>query len=170
MQQNTIIPEATTGGGGDNTEVVANQVLQLTNDATIIANQDEQIANEVLALGKQDEALAKDDTIIANQETQITKQDTEIAKQNEIIVNQTDLNDLIYVLQDLVARLAFLPLTKGVNGEIRVTPLSIPNMATLSNLTTLGNQAQIGGWNANQQIPSLVNMTAKANIDNIIIS
>lgn len=139
MQQNVIIPEATTGGGGDNTDVVANQVLQLANDTTIIANQ----------------------------ETQITKQDTEIAKQNEIIVNQTDLNDLIYVLQDIVARLAFLPLTKGVNGEIRVTPLSTPNMSTL---TTLANQTNIGGYPANQQIPSLVNMTAKANIDNIIIS
>lgn len=152
MQQNQIIPEATTWGGGDNTEVVANQVIQIANDA--------------LSLGKQDEALAKDDEIITNQ-------DEQIAKQNEIIVNQTDLNDLVYALHELISRLAFLPLTKGVNGEIRVTPLSTPNMGTLSTLTTLttlANQANIGGYPANQQIPSLVNMTAKSNIDNIVIS
>lgn len=96
-----------------------------------------QIANDALSLGKQDEALAKDDEMIANQ-------DEQIAKQNEIIVNQTDLNDLVYALHELISRLAFLPLTKGVNGEIRVTPLSIPNMATLTTLTTLANQANMG--------------------------
>lgn len=146
MQQNQIIPEATTWGGGDNTEVVANQVIQIANDA--------------LSLGKQDEALAKDDAMIANQ-------DEQIANQNEIIVNQTDLNDLVYALHELISRLAFLPLTKGVNGEIRVTPLSIPNM---SSLTTLGNQTSIGGYNASVQIPSLVNLNARSNIENVIIS
>lgn len=186
MQQNKIVSDPASWGW-DNTQVVANQETQITQanqqyEATInIQNYTEATKEEAHAISiKQDALIAGQEAIEAKQDQQISHMETSLANETEIKENQisqlneqVDLKDLVWALFELVARLDFLPMVKWVSADIRVTPLSTPNMATLSTLTTCGtltNQQQMWGFWSNQQIPSLVNMTAQTNINNIVVS
>jgi len=88
-------------------------------------------------------------------------------KQSTVLVNQSTLIDLTQALYELIERLTFLTSVRWVAWDLRVTPLSTPNMATL---TTLTNMASVWGYLANPQIPWMMNNTAiQSNITNISI-
>lgn len=74
-------------------------------------------------------------------------------------------NEVLDALYELTARLDFLAAVRGVSADLRVSPLSTPNMATL---TTLSNLAAIGGWSSNPAIKDWDNLTAiNSNINNV---
>lgn len=75
--------------------------------------------------------------------------------------------ELLDALYDLIQKLEFLPAIRGTSADIRVSPLSTPNMSTLS---TLSNQAAMGGWSSNTQIKDLDNINAiQSNINNVTV-
>ena len=80
-------------------------------------------------------------------------------------------NEVLDALYELTARLDFLAAVRGVSADLRVTPLSTPNMAlltTVSTLSTLSNLVAIGGWNANTEVKNWDNLTAiNSNINNV---
>lgn len=126
---------------------------------------------------QQNKIISDQSEIVANQDVQIEHMETSLENETDIKENQQlqlneqgDLKDLVIALFELVARLDFLPMIKWLSADIRVTPLSTPNMSSLTTVGTITNQANIGWWSANQKIPSLVNMNAQANINNIIVT
>lgn len=87
-------------------------------------------------------------------------------KTDTMIVNQVTMETLVETLQELASRLVVLSAVRGISADLRVTPLSTPNMATL---TTLTGQTNIGGYSAITQIPNANNSLATlANINNVI--
>lgn len=74
-------------------------------------------------------------------------------------------NEVLDALYEISTRLEFLAAVRGVSADLRVSPLSTPNMATL---TTLSNLGAIGGWSANPSIKDWDNLTAiNSNINNV---
>jgi len=74
-------------------------------------------------------------------------------------------NEVLDALYEISTRLEFLAAVRGVSADLRVSPLSTPNMATL---TTLSNLAAIGGWSSNTQVKDWDNLTAiNSNINNV---
>lgn len=74
-------------------------------------------------------------------------------------------NEVLDALYEISTRLEFLAAVRGVSADLRVSPLSTPNMATL---TTLSNLAAIGGWSANTEVKNWDNLTAiNSNINNV---
>lgn len=88
-------------------------------------------------------------------------------KQNEQITLQETLNNLTNWIYDLTQLLAFLPSVRWVLADLRVTPLSTPNMNTLS---TLSNQTSIWWFIATPQIPAMMNLSWQNNINNVTIT
>lgn len=84
--------------------------------------------------------------------------------------NQTKEIDLVDAVYELVSRLEFLPWIKWTLADIRVntTWWSLSSVTTVSTVT---NQAQMGWFLANTQVPSAMNTNAYLNnINNIVIS
>jgi len=76
---------------------------------------------------------------------------------------QEEIKSLNETILELVSRLSVLGAVKGVSGDLRVTPLSTPNMSTLTNV------AQIGGSVANTVVEDIMNISAQlSNINNIV--
>lgn len=75
---------------------------------------------------------------------------------------QEEIHSLNETILELVSRLSVLGAVKGTSADLRVTPLSTPNM------TTLGNITSIGGSNANTIVEDVMNISAQlSNINNI---
>ena len=71
-------------------------------------------------------------------------------------------NEVLDALYEISTRLEFLAAVRGVSADLRVSPLSTPNMSTLSNLSALG------GWSANTGVKNWDNLTAiNSNINNV---
>lgn len=84
--------------------------------------------------------------------------------------NQTTEINLVDAVYELVSRLEFLPWIKWTLADIRVntTWWSLSSVTTVSTVT---NQAQMGWFLANTQVPSAMNTNAYLNnINNIVIS
>lgn len=88
-------------------------------------------------------------------------------KQDSQIALQETLQDLSNWIYDLIRLLAFLPSVRGTLADLRVTPLSTPNMSTL---TTLSNQTSIWWFIATPQIPTMMNLSWQNNINNVTIT
>lgn len=79
---------------------------------------------------------------------------------------QEEIKSLNETILELVSRLSVLSAVKGISADLRVTPLSTPNMSTL---TTLSNITSIGGSNANTVVEDIMNISAQlSNINNIV--
>lgn len=92
---------------------------------------------------------------------------------------QNTNNDLVDALYMLVKSIAFLPSVRDASAWLRTSITNTPNIGTVTTVTTtttvgtvntVSNQSQVGGFQANPQIPSLMNQTAFNNIRNVIIS
>lgn len=71
-------------------------------------------------------------------------------------------NEVLDALYEISTRLEFLAAVRGVSADLRVSPLSTPNMSTLFNL------AALGGWSANTEVKNWDNLTAiNSNINNV---
>lgn len=71
-------------------------------------------------------------------------------------------DELLDALFELIARLDFLPAVRGVSADLRVTPLSTPNMAALTSLN------QLAGWPTNGIPANMQNSIAvMSNINNV---
>jgi hypothetical protein len=71
-------------------------------------------------------------------------------------------------LFEVARKLDFLTAVRGVSADLRVSPLSTPNMSTLSNLTTLSNLAGLSGWGTQTMVKDFDNLTAiNSNINNV---
>lgn len=110
---------------------------------------------------------SKQDEIIQELVTLNTTDFSTEAKQNEQITLQETLNNLTNWIYDLTQLLAFLPSVRWVLADLRVTPLSTPNMNTLS---TLSNQTSIWWFIATPQIPAMMNLSWQNNINNVTIT
>lgn len=74
----------------------------------------------------------------------------------------------LVLLSQLVNVLAML--TTDISGRLRVNAEVVANISTITTLTTLGNQAQIGGYNANQLVP-IYTLLSEADLRaNIVVS
>lgn len=119
-------------------------------------------------------------------ETQQTYVSEKVRDSSNVVINpstqelQTTLNtlqstnnDLVNALYDLVSRLEFLPWIKWTLADIRVntTWWSLSSVTTVTTVSTVTNQAQMGWYFANTQIPSVNNTLVQVwNIRNIVIS
>jgi len=96
----------------------------------------------------------------------------------QIIYDDSEDSEIKQALYEVAERLSFLAGVKGVLADLRVTPTGTVtiagNITTVTTVTTVGtvsNQTSIGGFSANQQIPSSQNTAAVlSNINNIIQS
>jgi hypothetical protein len=71
-------------------------------------------------------------------------------------------NEVLDALYEISTRLEFLSAVRGVSADLRVSPLSTPNMSNLSNV------GAFGGWSANTTIKDWSNLTAiNSNINNV---
>jgi hypothetical protein len=74
-------------------------------------------------------------------------------------------NEVLDALYEVAARIDFLAAVRGVSADLRVTPLSTPNMSTL---TTLSNLAGLSGWGTGPLVKDFDNLTAiNSNINNV---
>jgi hypothetical protein len=68
-------------------------------------------------------------------------------------------------LFEVARKLDFLNAVRGVSADLRVSPLSTPNMSTL---TTLSNLAGLSGWGTQTMVKDFDNLTAiNSNINNV---
>ena len=117
--------------------------------------------------------ITKQDAIITAIENIPTTDVSNLAtsnKQDSIITNQTDINNLVDALYELVDRLAFLPSVRWTTADLRVTPISLPTLWTVTTVSTLTNQTNIWGYIASMNVQSTVNMNTQSNYNNLIIS
>jgi hypothetical protein len=74
-------------------------------------------------------------------------------------------NEVLDALYEVAARIDFLAAVRGVSADLRVTPLSTPNMSAL---TTLSNLAGLSGWGTGPLVKDFDNLTAiNSNINNV---
>lgn len=74
-------------------------------------------------------------------------------------------NNLTEALYEVARKLDFLNAVRGISADLRVSPLSTPNMSTLS---TLSNLASFSGWGTATMVKDFDNLTAiNSNINNI---
>lgn len=89
-------------------------------------------------------------------------------KQDTQILNEQTLLTLIETLQELSSRISFLGGVRGSAADLRVTPLSLPTLGTVTTVATLTNQTNIGGFNAAPMVGATQNMIAiQSNINNV---
>jgi hypothetical protein len=68
-------------------------------------------------------------------------------------------------LFEVARKLDFLNAVRGVSADLRVSPLSTPNMSAL---TTLSNLAGLSGWGTGSLVKDFDNLTAiNSNINNV---
>lgn len=77
------------------------------------------------------------------------------------------------ILNDMVQRLGVLSAARNSDGSLRVTLLggtvaTVTTVGTVTTVATLTNQTNIGGYTAAPNIPSMMNLVAQANINNMI--
>lgn len=74
-------------------------------------------------------------------------------------------DEVANALYEVARKLDFLNAVRGVSADLRVSPLSTPNMSTL---TTLSNLASLSGWGTATMVKDFDNLTAiNSNINNI---
>ena len=74
------------------------------------------------------------------------------------------------ILSDISTFAAAIATARGVASDLRVTVLGggvTISSGTVTTVTTVGNQTSMGGYLANNQIPSLMNQAAFQNINNV---
>lgn len=81
----------------------------------------------------------------------------------------------IDILNDINDSVAILSAVRGTSADLRVTLLggTTAVTGTLTGVTTVAtvtNQAQMGGIQANQQVPAITNIAAQANINNVSVT
>lgn len=116
-------------------------------------------------------------TIILNPSTSLpvsvsteSNQLTIISLIDSVESSQTILQTLLETIQQLVSRVAFLDGVRGSAADLRVTPLSLPTLATVTTVGTVTNQTNIGGYTATPVVPSFQNMVAiQSNINNVVV-
>lgn len=80
----------------------------------------------------------------------------------QVLYDDSEDLELTRMLYEVAERLAFLPSVRGTLADLRVSVVNAPAVT---------NQTQIGGYNANPQIPALTNVVAvQSNINNIAIT
>lgn len=98
-------------------------------------------------------------------------------EETQAIVSATLLRmeSLIETLNELNARLEFLPAVRGITGDMRVTALTGSTTAVTGSLTTagtvstVGNHTAIGGFQAANLVPAeMNNLVTLANINNTV--
>ena len=78
------------------------------------------------------------------------------------------LYDLVDTLNDLVSRLGILLSARAVDGTLRVSGTVTTSIATVTTLTTLANQAAMGGYQTTASIQNQMNTVAQlANTANV---
>lgn len=78
--------------------------------------------------------------------------------------------EVVEALYSLVTRLEFLQTVQGTAADLRVTPLSLPTLSSVTTVSTLSNIAAIGGFSANTEVKNFDNLTAiNSNINNIAV-
>jgi hypothetical protein len=79
-------------------------------------------------------------------------------------------SDDVDLLNDIHNALAPLMSARGTDGALRLTVAggTLPTVTTVSTVSNVANQTAIGGLQAANQIPALMNMAAQANIANMI--
>ena len=89
---------------------------------------------------------------------------------------QIEIKDLTAALYEVCERLSFLAGVRGTLADLRVTPTGTVTVAgtvavsAVTTVSTVANQSAMGGFQANNQIPALMNLAAQANINNIEIT
>ena len=87
-------------------------------------------------------------------------------------------SDDVDLLNDIRNALAPLMSARGIDGALRITALggtvaisSLPTLATVTTVATVSNvanQTAMGAFQANPQIPALMNLAAASNIDRMV--
>lgn len=92
----------------------------------------------------------------------VDKDDLDINPASE--ASQLSVLDILNNILEMAQNLRILGSVKGTLADLRVT-------LTGGSITTVTNQAQVGAYLANPQIPALTNTVAvESNIKNIVIS
>lgn len=79
-------------------------------------------------------------------------------------------DELLDALYELTNRLSVLTNVKGVSSDLRVTPISLPTLATVTTVSTVSNHSSIGGYNANTYMKDVDNTLAVlGNINNVTV-
>ena len=93
---------------------------------------------------------------------------------DQVLSEQQELAIIAQSIQELVARLDFLPSVRGIAADLRVTLLSgvvttVTTVSTVTSVTTLANQTNLGGFSASVMVQNNQNQTAiMSNINNIV--
>lgn len=99
---------------------------------------------------------------------------------DQVLSEQQQLAIIGQSIQELVARLDFLPSVRGIAADLRVTLLSgvvttvstvttVTTVSTVTSVTTLANQTNLGGFAASVMVQNNQNQTAiMSNINNIV--
>lgn len=123
---------------------------------------------------------AIDSTLIRNQSGTYAEVSADNKLQVEDVTSVEEQQELAVIsqaIQELVARLDFLPSVRGIAADLRVTLLSgvvttvttVTTVSTVTSVTTLANQTNIGGFSASALIQNNQNQTAiMSNINNIV--
>ena len=100
---------------------------------------------------------------------------TDNAGTGKEIATEITMAGVASLLEEIAARLTDIGdsvgnLSPDIAGRLRVTAEVVANIATITTVTTVGNQTSIGGLFANQQIIALTQMAERGLRDNIVIS
>lgn len=89
----------------------------------------------------------------------------------QIIYDDPEDTQLAQALYEVVERLTFLTGVRGPAANLRVTVTDGSVAVSSGTVTTLSNQTSLGGYTANQIVPSTVNIGAiQSNINNIQVN
>lgn len=95
----------------------------------------------------------------------VDKDDLDINPASE--ASQLSVLDILNNILEMAQNLRILGSVKGTLADLRVTLTG----GSITSITTVTNQAQVGAYLANPQIPALTNTVAvESNIKNIVIS
>ena len=120
---------------------------------------------------------AIDSTLIRNQSGTYAEVSADNKLQVEDVTSAEEQQELAVIsqaIQELVARLDFLPSVRGIAADLRVTLLSgvvttVSTVSTVTSVTTLANQTNMGGFSTSAFIQNNQNQTAiMSNINNIV--
>lgn len=126
---------------------------------------------------------AIDSTLIRNQSGTYAEVSADNKLQVEDVTSAEEQQELAVIsqaIQELVARLDFLPSVRGIAADLRVTLLSgvvttvstvttVTTVSTVTSVTTLANQTNMGGFSTSAFIQNNQNQTAiMSNINNIV--
>lgn len=82
-----------------------------------------------------------------------------------------------YILEEIAQALQAIASARGVLADLRVSivggavTITSGTITTVTTVATLTNQAQVGGFSANNEIPALMNIAAiQSNINNVVVT